>query len=420
MSKIKQIFSREILNSKAVPTLETTVVLEDGTVSSSSVPSGTSVGTYEALEVRDNDPDRFNGHGVLKAVETVEKIIAPILIGKESSNQQEVDNLMIHADSTINKGKLGANAILSVSMAVAKASAISNRLPLFMYLKQYLKNENIPPKIPTPAFNLLNGGKHAASNNMDFQEFLVIPASSIPYPDTLNMAYKIYESIRKNLSERNAITLTGDEGGFAPVFPTNKEALSFMLETISETKYRYNYDVFLGLDCSANNFFNNKQYKLKDSGSAFSNENLIDFYDELNKEFHFLYLEDPFSEDDWDGWAGLNLRLSNQVIIAGDDLVATNPYRLQLALDKKAITGVIVKPNQIGTVIEALALVEAARQSNLKIIVSHRSGETNDDFIADFAVAVSADYTKFGAPARGERVAKYNRLLQIDHQLRNY
>ena len=193
-----------------------------------------------------------------------------------------------------------------------------------------------------------------------------------------------------------------------------------MLETISETKYRYNYDVFLGLDCSANNFFNNKQYKLKDSGSAFSNENLIDFYDELNKEFHFLYLEDPFSEDDWDGWAGLNLRLSNQVIIAGDDLVATNPYRLQLALDKKAITGVIVKPNQIGTVIEALALVEAARQSNLKIIVSHRSGETNDDFIADFAVAVSADYTKFGAPARGERVAKYNRLLQIDHQLRNY
>ncbi|MEK9178289.1 MAG: phosphopyruvate hydratase [Patescibacteria group bacterium] len=417
MSKIKQIFSREILNSRALPTLETTVVLDDGAVSSASVPSGTSIGAYEALEIHDNDPERFGGHGVLKAVETVEKIIAPILLEKDAANQQEIDNLMIHADSTINKGKLGANSILSVSMAVAKAASISSNMPLYQYLRQYLKN-GAPPKIPTPAFNLLNGGKHAASNNMDFQEFLVIPASSIPYPETLSMAYKIYESIRKNLSERNAITLTGEEGGFAPVFPSNKEALSFMLGAISETKYRYSYDVFLGLDCSANNFYSNKEYKLKDSATSFSSGNLIRFYEELNKEFHLLYLEDPFSEDDWEGWSGLNTKLSNQVIIAGDDLVATNPYRLQLSLDKKAITGVIIKPNQIGTVIESLALVEAARQSNLKIIVSHRSQETNDDFIADFAVAVSADYTKFGAPARGERVAKYNRLLQIDRQLR--
>ena len=420
MSKIKQLFSREILNSKALPTLETTVVLEDGTISSASVPSGTSVGNYEAVELKDNDPERFRGHGVLKAVETVEKVIAPILVGQEASNQQEIDNLMIHADGTINKGKLGANSILSVSMSVAKAASISNRMPLFLYLREYIKSESTPPKIPTPAFNLINGGKHAASNNLNFQEFLVIPASSIPYPETLNLAYTIYESIRKNLSERNSITLTGEEGGFAPVFPTNKEALSFLLEAIAETKYRYSYDVFLGLDCAASNFYDNKQYKLKDSSSALTSENLVSFYDELNKEFHFLYLEDPLSEDDWEGWTSLNQRLSEQTIIAGDDLVATNPYRLQIALDKKAITGVIVKPNQIGTVIEALALVQIARQSDLKVIVSHRSGETNDDFIADFAVAVSADYVKFGAPARGERVAKYNRLLLIDRQLRGY
>ncbi|HBB76112.1 MAG: phosphopyruvate hydratase [Candidatus Levybacteria bacterium RIFOXYA1_FULL_41_10] len=417
MSKIKQIFSREILNSKATPTLETTVVLSDGTVASASCPSGTSVGSYEAAELRDNDPEKFQGKGVLKAVENVEKIIAPILLDKDATKQQEIDNLMMHADGTLNKGKLGANAILSVSMAVAKAASISLHLPLFMYLREYIKNENIPLKIPTPAFNLINGGKHA-NNNMDFQEFLVIPATSISYPESLNLATSVYQSIRKNLEERNAISLTGDEGGYAPTFPTNKEGLTFLQEAIMETKYRPNYDVFLGLDCSADNFYSSKEYKLKDSASAMSSEALVSFYNELTKEFHFIYLEDPMSEDDWEGWANLNQKISHQTIIVGDDLVATNPYRLQIALDRKAITGIIIKPNQIGTVIEALAMVEAARLANLKIVVSHRSAETNDDFIADFSVAVSADYVKFGAPSRGERVAKYNRLLLIDRQLR--
>ncbi|KKR72001.1 MAG: Enolase, partial [Candidatus Levybacteria bacterium GW2011_GWC2_40_7] len=372
MSKIKQIFSREILNSKATPTLETTVVLSDGTVASASCPSGTSVGSYEAAELRDNDPEKFQGKGVLKAVENVEKIIAPILLDKDATKQQEIDNLMMHADGTLNKGKLGANAILSVSMAVAKAASISLHLPLFMYLREYIKNENIPLKIPTPAFNLINGGKHA-NNNMDFQEFLVIPATSISYPESLNLATSVYQSIRKNLEERNAISLTGDEGGYAPTFPTNKEGLTFLQEAIMETKYRPNYDVFLGLDCSADNFYSSKEYKLKDSASAMSSEALVSFYNELTKEFHFIYLEDPMSEDDWEGWANLNQKISHQTIIVGDDLVATNPYRLQIALDRKAITGIIIKPNQIGTVIEALAMVEAARLANLKIVVSHRS-----------------------------------------------
>ena len=260
MSKIKQIFSREILNSKATPTLETTVVLSDGTVASASCPSGTSVGSYEAAELRDNDPEKFQGKGVLKAVENVEKIIAPILLDKDATKQQEIDNLMMHADGTLNKGKLGANAILSVSMAVAKAASISLHLPLFMYLREYIKNENIPLKIPTPAFNLINGGKHA-NNNMDFQEFLVIPATSISYPESLNLATSVYQSIRKNLEERNAISLTGDEGGYAPTFPTNKEGLTFLQEAIMETKYRPNYDVFLGLDCSADNFYSSKNQR---------------------------------------------------------------------------------------------------------------------------------------------------------------
>lgn len=414
--KIKQIYAREILNSKGNPTVEAIVVLDNGIQAIASCPTGTSVGKYEAKQLRDNDSNRFGGHGVLKAVNNVMNVIAPKLIGIDVQNQHDIDKLMIELDGTPEKSNLGANSILAVSMAVAKAAAISLNMPLFSYIRHYTSIQKSPFKIPTPAFNILNGGKHAG-NNLDFQEFLIIPASSIPYQNSLNMAIYIYQSLKKTLNDKGASTLIGDEGGFGPSLSTNRDALIMLNEAISEGRFRINYDVFLGIDVSANNFHQDGTYLIKDKEARLSSEELTAVYEGLNEEFNLYYLEDPFSEDNWEGWENLNSLSSRNTLIVGDDLIATNFNRLQTAIEKKAISGIIIKPNQIGTVIETLAVVEAARQGGLKIIVSHRSGETNDDFIADFAVGVGADYVKFGAPARGERVAKYNRLLEIDAQI---
>lgn len=417
MAKIKQITAREILNAKGLPTIETTVILNDGKTGKASVPSGTSVGNYEASELRDHDDKHFQGNGVLKAISNVQDLIAPGILGMDVIKQQEIDKKMIELDGTQNKGRLGANAILSVSMAVAKAAAKSNMLPTFLYLREFVKRENIPIKIPTPAFNILNGGKHAGDNT-NFQEYMVIPASSKSYSESLDMALTLYNSLRKVLEQNNFATLVGDEGGYAPKLQTNKDGLDLLKQAIEATSFRYGFDVFLGLDVAATNFFLEGKYHIKDKTMPLSSDALIEYYEELNKEFHLLYLEDPLAQDDWNGWSKIYSSVSQQTLIVGDDLTATNPYRLQMALDKKTITGIIIKPNQIGTVIEAMAVVEIARQAGLKIIVSHRSGETNDDFIADFAVAVSADYVKFGAPVRGERVAKYNRLLEIEKEIK--
>lgn len=417
MAKIKQITAREILNAKGNPAIETTVLLNDGKIGVASCPSGTSVGNYEASELKDHDESRFDGNGVLGAINNIERVIAPNLIGIEATKQQVVDKIMIDLDGTQNKGKLGANSILSVSMATAKAAAKSSTLPLYLYLREYIKKENTELRIPTPLFNILNGGKHAG-DNINFQEFIVIPASSVLFSDALSTISSIYTALKKNLNENNLTTLVGDEGGFGPSLQSNKEALSYIKKAIAAKNLRLGFDVFVGLDAAASNFFSEQKYHLKDKTMPYSRSELIAFYEELNKEFQLIYLEDPLSEDDWNGWTEIQRRLGQQTLIVGDDLTATNPYRLQMALDKKAIGGLIVKPNQIGTVIESLAVVEAARSSGLKIIVSHRSGETNDSFIADFAVGVSADYVKFGAPVRGERVAKYNRLLEISNQLK--
>ncbi|HZJ18296.1 MAG TPA: phosphopyruvate hydratase [Patescibacteria group bacterium] len=418
MAKIKQITAREILNAKGNPTVEATVYLNDGRLGIASCPSGTSVGNYEASELKDHDSDRFDGNGVLNAISNIERVIAPNLIGVEATKQQVVDKIMIDLDGTQNKGKLGANAILSVSMAVAKAAAKSSTLPLFLYLREYVKKENTELKIPTPLFNILNGGKHAG-DNLDFQEFIVTPASSMSYPEGLNKISSIYSALKIVLKQNNLSTLIGDEGGFGPNLQNNKEAFLYIKEAISQKNLRLGFDVFMGLDAAASNFFREQKYRIKDKAMTFSRSDLIAYYEELAKEFHLIYLEDPMAEDDWEGWNQIQTRLGQQTLIVGDDLTATNPYRLQMALDKKTIGGIIIKPNQIGTVIEALAVVEAARSSGLKITVSHRSGETNDSFIADFAVGVSADFVKFGAPVRGERVAKYNRLLEINNQLKS-
>ncbi len=415
MAKITKVVGREILNSKGYPTIEATVFLDNGITASASCPTGTSVSKYEAKEVRDNDPKRFGGYGELKAVENINNKLSPKIIGMDPTLQADIDKVLLNEDGTPDKSNLGVNSILPISMAVMKAGAKSVNLPLYAYVRHFTSLGNTPFKIPSPGFNVINGGKHAG-NNLDFQEFLLIPASSMPYKDALNMAVSIYQTLKTALKDKGASTLVGDEGGFGPSFHTNRDALIMLSEAITTSNYRINYDVFLGIDVSANNFHQDGTYFIKDKDNSMTTEELVTVYEGLNAEFNLYYLEDPFGEDDWEGWEKLN-NVNSNTIIVGDDLIATNFSRLQTAIAKKAIGGVIIKPNQIGTVLETLAVVEAARHAGLRIVVSHRSGETNDDFIADFAVGIGADYAKFGAPTRGERVAKYNRLLEIESEL---
>jgi len=417
MAKIKQITAREVLNGKGIPTIETSVLLSDGAIGIASCPAGTSIGSYEALELTDKDNMHFRGLGVLKAIGNITNVLAPKLIGMDATHQRDIDKLMIELDGTQNKSKLGANAILSISMATAKAAAASSVLPLFLYLRQFLGDKATPLRMPIPLFNIINGGKHAPET-FDFQEFLLVPASSKSYADSLQLGTTIYFALKEVLLLNGMSTLLADEGGFAPKLPSNVNAFALLAQAIETTNQRLGFDVFLGIDGAASTFYSNQQYHIKDKSSGLSSKSLNDFYVELTKQYHVLYLEDILSEDDWDGWIDAMSKLSQSAMVVGDDLTATNPYRLQMAIDKKAITGVIIKPNQIGTVIESLAVVQVARSAGLKIVASHRSGETNDDFIADFAVAVGADYCKFGAPARGEHVAKYNRLSQIEQHLK--
>ena len=418
MAKIKQIIAREILNSQGVPTVETTIILQNNLSATASVASGVSTGTYEAVEVRDKDPMRYNGEGVLHAVNAVNTLIAPKLVGMEITKQADIDKAMIEMDGTQNKARLGANSILSVSLAAAKAGAISSVMPLYLYLRQILGAKNLSLTIPIPLFNFLEGGKHGTQTT-DFQEFHVIPASSTTYADALQMGSTIYRSLERVLRLNNLPTLVGSEGGFSPLVASNYDALTLVSQAIETTNYRLGFDVFLGLDSAANAFYSNQQYRIHDKNMNLSSSALTNYYADLAKQFHLLSIEDGLAEDDWAGWSNLTATLGNQLMIVGDDLTTTNPYRLQTAIEKKAITGIIIKPNQIGTVIESLAVVEVARAAGIKIIVSHRSGETNDSFIADFAVGVAADYCKFGALARGERIAKYNRLSQIEAQIRS-
>ena len=419
MAKIKQVTARQILNSKGVPTIETTVILSDGASGVASSPSGTSTGKYEALDLKDKNEKEFQGLTVHNAVLNVENIIGPSILGMDAFKQPDIDKKMISTDGTHNKARLGANAILSVSVAVAKAASKSSVLPLFVYLREFVKKENISPKIPTPLFNILNGGKHAQGASLDFQEFLIIPATSKSYSECLAIGSTIYFALKKTLEVNNLSILVADEGGFSPQVATNQDGLLSLKQAIESSNLRIGFDVFLGIDAAANNLLSEGKYHIKDKTIAMESKDLISFYQTLNNDFHFLYLEDGLAEDDWEGWAQLCTLMSKETLIVADDLTVTNPYRLQLALNKNALTGIVIKPNQIGTVIEALAVAEIARESGLKTIVSARSGETNDDFIADFAVAVSADYCKFGAPVRGERVAKYNRLLQIERQIKS-
>lgn len=418
MARIKKIWSREILDSRGVPTVECYGLLNDGRFATASVPAGTSTGSHEALELRDKDQTRYHGEGVLKAVENVNNVLGPALVDFDPSKQADVDQKLISLDASENKSKYGANAILAVSEVVCKLGALSQNKTLYNWINELAVERGMSAgiKIPTPLLNMINGGLHGAGN-LDFQEFWMIPATNKKFSEGLQMGVEIYQTIGDNLARRGAIHSVGHEGGYAPNLFTNADAFEVFVESIKQTNYSLGRDVFLGLDVAANSFYQNGDYTIRDRSSALSDNQLLDYYKELINTYRLAILEDPFQEDAWDSWKKLYSELSGSVIVVGDDLLVTNPARMQKAIDEGACNGAVIKPNQIGTVSETLQVVKMARDANWKIVTSHRSGETNDTFIADFAVGIASEYAKFGAPARGERIAKYNRLSAIELEL---
>lgn len=415
-SAIKNIKAREILDSRGNPTVECRVELEDEAIGIASVPSGASVGKYEAVELRDNDPTRFKGMGVLKAVANINEIISPQLVGMEARDQLAIDNTLIKLDGTPNKSKLGANATLAVSQGVCEAAAASEKVSNYIHVSHLYGLKPQDFKMPIPTFNLINGGKHGAGN-LDFQEFHIIPSIKKTYAEALRMAEEIYQAVKEVLIQQGAIHSVGDEGGFAPNLFTNLDALEVLMRAIGLTSYQFRTDVFLGLDVAAGTFFKDGKYKIRDRTTPMETNEFVEYYRDLYQQYPLLTLEDPIYEDDWDGWLKIAQSLPETLII-GDDLLATNKQRIQEAIKRQACSAILVKPNQTGTIGETIEVIKICRKAGWKIIVSHRSGETTDDFIADFAVGVGADYTKFGAPARGERVVKYNRLLEIEEELK--
>jgi len=420
MSKIKRIWSYEILDSRATPTIECVCMLESGVFGVYSVPSGASTGTHESLELRDKDETRYRGKGVLKAVQNVNEVIGPSLVlsGIDVTKQSEIDAKLIEMDGTENKTRLGANSILSVSGAICKAAAAEQRVGLYEWINKLAVEKGIKAKmhIPTAVFNMINGGLHGAGN-LDFQEFFVIPASTKSFGEGLRIGAEIYMVIGQNLARRGAIHSVGDEGGYAPNLFTNADALEIMVEAIGQANYQVGRDVFLGLDVASNTFYSDGVYTIRDKSAPLNEDSLISYYKELNNIYHMAILEDPLYEDAWEGWKKLKSILGSQVSIVGDDLLVTNIKRLERAIQSDSCNAVLVKPNQVGTISETLDVIKKSYDANWKVMVSHRSGETNDSFIADFAVGVGSHYVKFGAPARGERISKYNRLAAIETEL---
>ena len=418
MSKIKKIWVRQIIDSRSIPTIEVVCVLDRDAYVVASVPSGASTGTHEALELRDQDPNIYTGKGVLKAVENINSVISNAVVGLDPKNQFDIDSILIDLDGTPNKSKLGANAILAVSIVVAKAAAVEAKIHPFAWIENLALTMGIPVNkhIPTPIFNMINGGLHGAGN-LDFQEFFVIPASSRTYKEALRSGVEIYHFLGETLIKKRAIHSVGDEGGYAPNLFTNTDALELLIEAINLSKYSLGREVFLGLDVAASVFFEGGSYTIRDKSSPLDENAMIEYYKSMNDQYHLAILEDPLEQDQWEGWKKITEILGKSVTIVGDDLLVTNTQRVQKAIKEKACNSILVKPNQVGTVTETLQVVKMSKDAGLKIIVSHRSGETNDWFIADFAVGIGADYVKFGAPARGERVAKYNRLSAIDLEL---
>ncbi len=408
---IKKIFAREILDSRGNPTVEVDVELSDGSSGSAAVPSGASTGKYEAVELRDGDKSRYGGMGVLRAVENVLREIAPALLGMAASEQEAIDKKLVELDGTDNKSHLGANAILGVSLAVAKAAASSRRLPLYRYL-----GGDSACLLPVPMMNILNGGKHAADST-DFQEFMVVPAGAPNFRQSLQMGTEVYHALKRVIKDKGLSTNVGDEGGFAPSLKSNKEAVELILAAIEVAGYRAGEHCFIALDPAASSFYEDGRYVLSREGSVLTSNELIDYYARWVKDYPIVSIEDGLAEDDWEGWIALTSRLGGKITLVGDDLYVTNLNRLETGISRQASNAILIKLNQVGTLTETISTVRRAQEAGWLTIISHRSGETEDTTIADLAVAVGSGLIKTGAPCRSERVAKYNRLLRIEEQL---
>ncbi len=411
MSTIDNVKAMEILDSRGNPTLEVEVELSDGTIGWADVPSGASTGKYEAVELRDGDSSRFNGLGVLQAVTNVNEAIAAAIIGMLATDQVAIDHKLIELDGTADKSRLGANAILGTSLAVARAAANLLDMPLFRYLGRVATYT-----LPVPMMNILNGGKHALDST-DFQEFMVVPARATSFRRALQIGTEVYHCLKDVLKDRGLNTNVGDEGGFAPSLSSNKQAIEAVLSAIEKAGYQPGKDCFIALDPAASEFYKGGQYILTREGTSLSTNEMIDYYVKWASNYPIISLEDGMAEDDWDGWQLLTKKLGNKVQIVGDDLYATNVNRLSKGIDLKASNSILVKPNQIGTLTETIAAIQMAQQAGWTAVVSHRSGETEDTTIADLAVGLKTGLIKTGAPCRSERTAKYNRLLRIEDEL---
>jgi len=411
MSIITEVYAREILDSRGNPTVEVEVVLADGIVGRAAVPSGASTGVHEAVELRDGDKKRYLGKGVMKAVDNVNDVIAESLIGLDALRQTEIDEMLCRLDGTPNKKKLGANAILGVSMAVAKAAAEYCGLPLYQYLGGVAAKE-----LPVPMMNILNGGQHA-DNNVDIQEFMIMPVGAKSFAECLRMNVEVYHNLKSLLKKKGLSTALGDEGGFAPDLKSNEDALKVIVEAIQAAGYKPGKDIVLALDVASSEMYEKGKYNLKGEGVKKTAEEMIAYYEMLVKKYPIVSIEDGLAEDDWKGWKLLTEKLGKKIQLVGDDLFVTNVDRLAEGIKKGVGNSILIKVNQIGTLTETFNTIEMAKRAGYTCVISHRSGETEDTTLADIAVAVNAGQIKTGAPARTDRVAKYNQLLRIEEDL---
>ena len=411
MSSIIDVVAREVIDSRGNPTVEADIHLDSGVIGRAAVPSGASTGVREAVELRDGDGSRFYGKGVLKAVENINSEVCEAIIGFESTDQSRIDQTLIELDGTESKSRLGANAVLAVSLATAKASSMDLGLPLYRYLGGAGETQ-----LPVPMMNIINGGAHA-NNSLDIQEFMIIPMGFDSFSQALRCGIEVFQTLRKNIDDAKMPTTVGDEGGFAPNFSGNDEALDFILEAISASGYEVGSQVALGLDCASSEFYQNGKYVLKSEGLQLSASEFCDYLATLVEKYPIISIEDGMAEDDWDGWSTLTNRLGASVQLVGDDLFVTNTKILQRGIDQAIANSILVKINQIGTLSETMAAIEMAKRAKYTSVVSHRSGETEDTFIADLAVGANAGQIKTGSLSRSDRLAKYNQLLRIEEEL---
>lgn len=411
--EIVEVVARQILDSRCFPTVEVEIYLEDGTMGRAAVPSGASTGIFEAVELRDGDKDYYQGKSVLNAVKNVNETIAEELIGCNVFDQTAIDKMLIELDGTNNKGKLGANAILGVSLAVANAAANALNMPLYRYIGGV--NAKV---LPVPMMNILNGGSHA-DNSVDLQEFMIMPAGADSFSNALRMCAEVYHTLKKLLNDKGYATGIGDEGGFAPDLKSNKEALDVIIEAIKKAGYKPGEEIFIAIDAASSEYYKDGEYVLEHEGKTFTSAEMVDFFEEWVNEYPIISIEDGMAEEDWEGWKLITERLGKKVQLVGDDLFVTNTERLETGIEKGVANSILIKLNQIGTLTETLNAIEMANRAGYTAVVSHRSGETEDTTIADLVVAVNAGQIKTGAPARSERVAKYNQLLRIEQELEN-